>query len=214
VPSSFSKRWAQVERVILGEWPACRCSPHEGQPRPWRSLSIVVTTTELGLITTAVVGTAAALSPAFTAWANRQHERAMAVSSRRFDQRRDTYREVAGFLERQRVMFRRSSQGVLGGQPPKDLSDEELTSLLGRAAIDGSPDVNAKLDLYTRAAGAYFPPLAAFEAFERRRVEKGELALPPPGWMEAQAAVAEARDRAIEAIDAVEAAMRDELASL
>jgi hypothetical protein len=138
----------------------------------------------------------------------------MAVSSRRFDQRRNTYREVAGFLERQRVMFRRTSQGVLGGLPPKDLSEEELTALLGRAAIDGSREVNAKLNAYTRAAGAYYPPLAIFETFERRRVETGELTLPPAGWNEAQAAVAEARDRAIEAIDAVEAAMRDELASL
>jgi hypothetical protein len=173
-----------------------------------------VTTTELGLITTAVVGTAAALSPAFTAWANRQDERAMAVSSRRFDQRRDTYRKVARFLERQRVMFGRTSQGVLRGQPPKDLSEEEVTALLGRAAIDGSREVNVKLDVYTRAAGAYYLPLAAFEAFERRRVEAGELALPPAGWLEAQAAVAQARDRAIEAIEVVEAAMRDELANL
>jgi hypothetical protein len=173
-----------------------------------------VTTTELGLITTAVVGTAAALSPAFTAWANRQHERVMAVSSRRFDQRRDTYRDIAGFLERQRVMFRRTSQGVLGGEPPKDLSDEELTALLARAAIDGSREVKAELDAYQTAASLYFPPLMIFDAFERRRVETGELTLPPAGWNEAQAAVAEARDRAIEAINAVEAAMRDELASL
>jgi hypothetical protein len=139
----------------------------------------------------------------------------MAVSSRRFDQSRDTYREVAGYLEGRRIMFRRTSQGVLGGQPPKDLDEEELTALLGRAAIDGSLEVNAKLGVYTKAASEYFLPLMAFEAFERRRVEEGgELGLPLPGWNEAQAAVAEARDRAIEAIDAVEAAMRDELASL
>jgi hypothetical protein len=37
---------------------------------------------------------------------------------------------------------------------------------------------------------------------------------PPDGWHEAQAAVEAARNGAIEAIDAVEAAMRDELANL
>jgi hypothetical protein len=83
----------------------------------------------------------------------------MAKSSRHFEQRRDTYREVGGFLERQRVMFQRTSEGILGARPPKDLSTEELTSLLGRAAVDGSPEVKAKLDAYAKVANALFGSL-------------------------------------------------------
>jgi hypothetical protein len=132
-------------------------------------------------------------------------------SSRRFDQRRDTYREVGGFLERQRIMFRRTSEGALGAAPPKDLTDEELTNLLGRAAVDGSPGVKAKLDGYTTAANASFGPLMMFQSMEQKRIE---AFVPPDGWAEAKASVHKARDRAIDVIDAVEAAMRDELASL
>jgi hypothetical protein len=61
-------------------------------------------TAEVGIVATAVVGMAASLSPALTAWANRGHEWAMARSARLFEQRRGIYRDLGACLELQRLM--------------------------------------------------------------------------------------------------------------
>jgi uncharacterized membrane protein len=68
-----------------------------------------VTTAELGLITTMVVGVAAAGAPTLTSWASRKHERSLLRSQRLYEQRRDTYKDIAAILERTRMDIERHS---------------------------------------------------------------------------------------------------------
>jgi hypothetical protein len=170
-----------------------------------------VTTAELGLVTTAIVGVAAAGGPTLTAWANRRQERAMGRSTRRYEQRRQTYKDLGVFLESQRLVLERVAQAPAGAKPPDDLSDEAWADLLGRAAVEGSNDVHAKLDAYAKAAHRVLGAAMTFEMLEQRRARDER---PPDGWVQAQASVDEARKAARKAIDDTEQTMRDELLSL
>src|SRR5205823_622269 len=111
-----------------------------------------MTTAELGLITTALVGVSAAAAPALTAAWNRGHERTMARSTRLYDQRRSVYEDIALFLERARLRLDSSVS-----DRPQRASDlltvryDEWVRLQARTALNGSGDVQAKLAAYRRA---------------------------------------------------------------
>jgi hypothetical protein len=101
-----------------------------------------MTTAELGLVTTAIVGVAAAASPTLVGWANRKHERAMARSTRLYEQRRNAYRDLAVYLERARLGI----GGRLHFEDPRTPETaDHWTELMGSAAVAGSAEVQAKL---------------------------------------------------------------------
>ena len=134
----------------------------------------------------------------------------MARSTRLFEQRRGIYQDLGAFLERQRLMVDRAAQAIPLAEPPPDLSDEEQSALLGRAAVEGSRELQDELAAYAKAAHRFLGAAMMFQSLEPRRAG-GQI---PDGWVEAQAAVEQARAKAFEAIDAVEQAMRDELDKL
>jgi hypothetical protein len=76
----------------------------------------------------------------------------MARSTRRYEQFRGTFKDIAVYLERQRLMITRVGQAIPVAEPPADLRDEELSALLGRVAVEGSPQVQEKLEVYAKAA--------------------------------------------------------------
>jgi hypothetical protein len=172
-----------------------------------------VTTAELGLITTAVVGIAAAGSPAATAWANRAHERVMLRSTRNYEQRHQTYIDVSIFLERQKALLSDVGSGTGTEATLDEIQDRsELDKLLGRLAVDGTPEVQAKFEEY---AGARNMTLAALMVWVR--LHKASTSIPdrqPPGITEAWHGVLGSAPPAIEALEAVQRAMRDELTEL
>lgn len=163
-----------------------------------------MTTVELGLITTAAVGVAAAASPALIAWANRAHEREMARSARLYEQRRKAYEDLAVYLERSRLSI--SSTSRSGELTPTKLDD--WVALMGAAAVVGSSLVQERLEAYHQA--------------EYEFVVEGE------GWLDhvreteqdidlvREAHLAHGKDRTalLQLLDDAERAMRDELASL
>jgi hypothetical protein len=171
--------------------------------RCWRTLARV-TAAELGLITTATVGVFAVIGPFVTGWAQRSHESTLT----REGARREVYRDVGAYLERQRLMLTRA--GVpepYREPPPEDLSDAEYSALFGRAAVEGSTRVHKKLDEYAKAAHRFLGIVMTFEGLESRRTPTDV----PAGWAEASDSVDKARELAIAALDAVEEAMRREL---
>jgi hypothetical protein len=102
-----------------------------------------MTTAELGLVTTAIVGVAAAASPALVSWANRKHEQAMARSTRLYEQRRSAYHDLAVFLEAGRLGLQIG--GRQWAEPPTRATVDEWTQLMARTAIAGSAEAQAKL---------------------------------------------------------------------
>jgi hypothetical protein len=134
----------------------------------------------------------------------------MAESARRYEQFRGIYKDIAAYLERQRLMVDRVGQAMPYAEPPVDLSDEELSALLGRVAVEGSPQVQEKLTEYSTAAHRFLGAVMTFEPLNQRRSPDHI----PDGWAAAFESVEQARKPAIRAIDKVEQTMRDELAGL
>jgi hypothetical protein len=165
-----------------------------------------MTTAELGLVTTAAVGIAAAAGPFLTAWLNRGHDRAMVL----YEQRRELYRELAGFLERQRVGLGELAPGGRVGELPQ-VSIEARSDLLGRVAVEGSSEMQKKQTAYSKAANSFRGAAMTFLPLEKNCQEAGT---PPDGWAEANAAVKKARSEAYAAINDAERIMREELAKL
>src|SRR5262245_28008984 len=101
-----------------------------------------MTTEQLGLLTTAAVGIAAAGGPFLTARLSRSHERAMVL----YEQRRSLYRDLGGHLERQRMLLRELARaeayaGLRSDALPEALSLAAQADLFGRAAVEASPEV-------------------------------------------------------------------------
>ncbi len=174
-----------------------------------------MTTAEIGLVTTAVVGVAAAAGPAVTSWLDRKHQRDLARAQRLFDQRRQTYNDLAKFLERQRTILDRTGYQSEFRKaipaPPAQVSDEEWVELQGRTAVTGSIEVQERLSGYREAIGNFTLAVMEFEREDKKR--EGVQTL-PHRWNEAQQIVTAMRKEALESIDDVERVMRDELANL
>jgi hypothetical protein len=164
-----------------------------------------VTTAELGLITTAIVGVAAALSPALISWANRRHERAMARSARLYEQRRKAYEDLAVDLERSRLYL--ADPGRSLGDPTPANADEWAT-LMAAAAVAGSAEVQAKLAAYHQAEYVFFVEGEAWLEHIRKEEQDVDLV------REAHVEHAKSRTKLLQLVDEAERAMQDELAAL
>ena len=170
---------------------------------------VAMTTAQLGLITTASVGVAAALAPAITARANREHERELARTERPYAQRHGTYLELTRFLERQRLIVDRV-EPMIGPlpDPPPDLEDEAWLDMRSRWVTLASDDVQAAMraagDRYRGFVGAVMT-LRGLQA----RAPVGDPQLPA-----AREQVDDTRDRARTVFDDAERVMNTELASL
>lgn len=175
-----------------------------------------MTTAELGIVSTAVVGVAAALSPAVTALLNRKHERDMARAARKYDARSRTYSDVVRFLEAERLKLERTVQRdwwkVQGREPPGRPSDEEWIELQGAVAAFGSRDVQEKLRRYHATARPFYDASIAYLSADMRalREKLSDDEDPDAKWVELERVRAEALER----IDEAEAAIRDEFAKL
>lgn len=170
-------------------------------------LALSLTTAQLGLVTTMVVGIAAAASPAFTAWANRKHERDLAGSERLYGQRRDLYVELAAFLERDRMGIARTEPIISFGEPlkpPEEVTDEDWIAMRGRWVVLASEDVQGgMLEASTRRNNF----VSAVMSYKAARAQGGD-------WTDARKQMDEERDRAYAAFDDVEHTMNAELAGI
>lgn len=167
-----------------------------------------MTTAELGLITTMAVGISAAAAPALTAWANRAHERTMLRSQRAYDQRRQTYIDLSIFLERQRQLLSDVGSGSATIETLEELKDRsELDNLLGRLAVDGTAEVQKGLEGYAGARNATL-------GFLIMLLEFGDDDDPPPAASDAWKMLLGSTPVTLGAAEAVQRAMRDELAGI
>jgi hypothetical protein len=178
-----------------------------------------MTTAELGLITTAIVGVAAAAGPALVSWANRRHERVMTRSTRLYEQRRKAYEDVAAFLERTRLWV--APYGPNWPDDPTRTTADEWADLMARAAVAGSADVQARLAAFHEAVKNFYIEAAFLSGSSRGRFralseqefealseqEHEELA-------DLHETVEKDRGEVVKLIDEAEQAMRDELAML
>jgi hypothetical protein len=160
-----------------------------------------MTTAELGLVTTAIVGVAAAASPALVSWANRRHEQAMARSTRLYEQRRNAYHALAVFLERVRLALSRSGRNW--PEPPTRETADEWTDLMALAAVAGSAEVQTKL-------AAFHEEEENYHIFSGGASTADDLEQSKELREEAE----EFRSGSLKLIDEIEQAMRDELATL
>jgi hypothetical protein len=167
-----------------------------------------VTTAELGLVTTAIVGVAAAASPALTAWANRKHEHDLARSVRLYDQRRDLYVELAAFLERDRMFIARTEPILTIGdeplKPPSEVTDEDWIKMRARWVALASDDVQAGMLEASTKRNDFVGAVMVYKGTPRGHAN----------WPDARKQMDEARDAAYAAFDDVERTMNAELASL
>jgi hypothetical protein len=117
-----------------------------------------MTTAELGLVTTAVVGVAAAASPALTSLANRKHERAQARSQRRYEQRKQTYLDLAQILEQERLASYHMDLETTFFEISEEVpSPQAWVDVLGHVSIMGSSTVQTKIEAYREAADSFYP---------------------------------------------------------
>jgi hypothetical protein len=167
-------------------------------------LRATMTTAELGLITTAIVGVAAAASPALVSWANRKHDRAMTRSARLYEQRRNAYQDLAVFLERARTGLERTARKW--SAPPTAKTADEWIDLMARAAVVGSAEVQAKLaDFHEEEFNFHIASGDLRSAVERQDEEQ---------IREMHELVEGFRSGALALIDEAEQTMREELAGL
>jgi hypothetical protein len=166
-----------------------------------------MTTAEIGLVTTAIVGVAAAASPALVSWANRKHERVMARSTRLYEQRRNAYRDLAVFLEAARLGAQKG--GRQWADAPKRATVDEWTDLMARTAIAGSAEVQEKLAAFHEAEELFYtseprPPEKPMNEVPKEWEEYKSMSELHEGF----------REELLELIDDIEQTMRDELANL
>jgi hypothetical protein len=163
-----------------------------------------MTTAELGLVTTAIVGVAAAASPALVSWANRKHERAMARSRRLYEQRRKAYQDLAVYLDQARLWIEPGEKSW--PKPPTRETADEWIDLMARAAVTGPAELQAKLASFHEAEfEAYLASGLLEQAIKTQDTEK---------ISERKEYVEKTRSEAFTLIDEAEQAMRDELATL
>jgi hypothetical protein len=169
---------------------------------------LALTTAQLGLVTTAVVGVAAALSPVGTAWATRNHERAIARSARLFDQPRDLYVELAAFLERDRMSIARTEPILtIGGEPlkpPPEVTDEDWIKMRARWVALASGHVHAGMLEASKRRNDFVGAVMVYKGTPRGHAN----------WADARKQMDEARDAADAAFDDVEHTMSAELVRL
>ena len=172
-----------------------------------------MTTAELGLITTAAVGISAAAAPVATAWANRAHERALFRAKRNYEQRRQTYIDLSIYLERQRQLLSDVLNGLATDETLDEVQDRsELGELLGRLAVDGTPEVQAELEGFASARNVTLVSLMVWLRLGGAGTRaSGEL---PVGLEDAWHDMLQSTPPTIAGAEAVQRAMRDELTEL
>ena len=166
-----------------------------------------MTTAELGIVCTAIVGGLGIVVPSVTRWLDRGHERGLGQASRLYEQRLSLYGDVATFLEVIRLMASRIQPMLVIGEPlapPEGPSEEEQLALNGRLAVGGSEAVLAEVRLVGQAFRKFQGAVMVYEATPR-----GE-----PSWIEARRQMDEARDEVYTHADEAERLMRKELAEL
>jgi hypothetical protein len=174
-----------------------------------------MTTAELGLITTAIVGVAAAASPALVSWANRRHERAMARSTRLYDARRETYLDLLRqFLVEVQIVQRTAEITRLRVPPPMPPEDE-WRDLRARVGAFGSPEVGDAVEMFDSKVRAFHDAADDFGA-ESQQLEgdRPVFGIGPHTPMTEYTAMQEAREEAVTAYEVVQTLVRDELAGL
>jgi hypothetical protein len=165
-----------------------------------------------GLAATMIVGIAAAFAPTFTAKATREHEVELERAKRLYAQRHGAYLELARFLARQRLTLERTERAMqFEGDPPAPdpLEDEAWMDMRARWTTLASADVRKALTLAGERYGDFANAVLAARAFDAIAVGDDGPTLP-----EVRAKVDEAREAAVDAIEAAEDAMNTELAEL
>jgi hypothetical protein len=172
---------------------------------------LALTTAELGLITTATVGVAAAGAPAFTAWANRRHERELEHSRRLYAQRHGAYLELVRFLEHERLILHRTERAFQTSTdplPPDPLSDEDWLNVRTQWTAFASDTVQAALIAAGERFGDFRTAVINVRiAHEQGPVFRGSL-------VDLHEKVDDTRAAADEGLTAAQHAMNTELASL
>jgi hypothetical protein len=158
-----------------------------------------MTTAELAIVSTTIVGVSAVLAPALTAWAGRKHERKQTRSTRRYEQRRTLYTDVAVSLERTRMSLVRRPTERTFPEPPTTETADEWIDLMARAAVHGSNGVKKKLDDLDQAERDFYRDLN----WVREEGDEGDYE-----------SLEEQRKELVELVDGLERTMRDELETL
>jgi hypothetical protein len=162
-----------------------------------------VTTADVAIVASAVVGIAGVLSPAITAELDRRQTRALERAQRR----RETYLDLARFLEAERLKIEKWTDSdrwkLERREPPERVSDLEWVALRASVAVLGSAAVKAGLDSYHETELPFFEAVMGWLA---ARADVGEVELDT-----AVANVERIAAQALKRIDDVEAAMRNEL---
>jgi hypothetical protein len=165
-----------------------------------------------GLAATTLVGIAAALAPALTARATREHELELEQSKRLYAQRHGAYFELARFVARQRLTIERTERLTQfdGDPPPPDqLDDEAWIDMRARWTLLASADVSSALDTAAGRFGDFVSAVLMARSFDAIAV--GDH---PPTIVEVRLKVDEEGAAAIAALEAAEQTMNTELAGL
>jgi hypothetical protein len=163
----------------------------------------------VSVITTGIVGLAAALSPAATARLDRTHQRALQRSSRLYDQRRDVYRKLSSELERDRALVERTWPLLEPAlTPPDPLDEADRRQMLADVALLGAADVQA-------ASRAEDKRLSQFLRLGHMQEQMTAQAGPrDPGGAERVTDLLDHRENAVTAVEECQRIIRDELANL
>jgi len=146
----------------------------------------------------------------FNGRAERIEARTLARHSRLHTQRLDAYAQLAAFLERERLFVERTEPEIGLGEPqppPEPLDEEEWLSMQGRVAVAGSDAVSDAVGEAHRCAHVFAAAVWHYNAMRDRTQN-----LYAPGGPREK--MDDARRVALDAIDAAERVMRDELADL
>jgi len=132
----------------------------------------------------------------------------MVQSTRLYEQRRSTYQDLGVFLERARLRLYRFVPLLQAEfDAPRLPSGDEWADLQARAAVNGSGEVQARFAAYRDAEMSFYAVASTITAMPDANVAEDQI-----DAYRQQAD--ETKMAAYAALDAVEEAMRDELASL
>jgi hypothetical protein len=115
-----------------------------------------MTTAELAIVSTMVVGVSAAAAPTLTAWAGRKHESTLTRSRRLYEQRHTLYTDLAVYLERTRMSLASHPTKRTWPDPPTTETADQWIDLMARAAVHGSSRVKAKLDHFDKTERDFY----------------------------------------------------------